>query len=53
MFFRARYNWPLKKPKPANDQSAGFRSRSAFEHGVRAWRVGTQFALSNFVLIPK
>jgi hypothetical protein len=38
--------------KPAElENSAGFL-KNAFNRGVSAWRIVTQAALSNFVLIP-
>jgi hypothetical protein len=40
------------KDKTGKDDPRRLCSRNAFEHGVSAWRIGNQFALSNFVLIP-
>src|SRR5437660_1952143 len=37
---------------PTSRALAGFSLRNAFVTGVSAWRIGNQFALSNFVLIP-
>jgi hypothetical protein len=38
--------------KPGQRGSGRACLRNAFIKGVSAWRIGNQFALSNFVLIP-
>ena len=38
--------------KPGQNGSDRVCLRNAFVTGVSAWRIGNQFALANFVLIP-